>query len=171
MYTQNRQTGWEEESDAKAGMAAPPVARPVQLAAGGVAVLYALDTGGAPAAGADEITSVSGALVLNSAAVQLGEYGTVRELTESELYRWADAGKFDSIAYTQPLPVGEGRYTIHLRLQNARVGMEQMVVFTDLGGGVARVDRLWRTIADVRSDAGLPAFDRAAQYLLSEQTR
>ena len=49
------------------------------------------------------------------------------------------------------------------------VGMEQLVVYTDLGG-VARVDRLWRAIPDVQTEESSPAFDRTAAYLISDQT-
>ena len=43
------------------------------------------------------------------------------------------------------------------------------MVYTDLGG-VARVDRLWRSIPDVQAEEGSPAFDRTAAYLISDQT-
>ena len=147
----------------------PLVRQEVGLASGGTAVLYALDTGEEPAAGTDGLTSVSTELVLNSAAVQLGEYGTVRDLAESELYHWANASEFSMIQYTQPMQISDTRYAVHLRLENDRIGMEQLVVYTDLGG-VARVDRLWRSITDVQADEGSPAFDETADYLISDQT-
>ncbi len=93
----------------------------------------------------------------------------MRELAESELYHWADASEFDRIQYTQPLQISEKRFAVHLLLDNAAVGMEQLVVYTDTGG-VARVDRLWRSIPDVQAEEGSPAFDRTAAYLISDQT-
>ena len=42
-----------------------------------------------------------------------------------------------------------------LRLENDKVGMEQLVVYTDLGG-VARVDRLWRAIPDIQAEESSP---------------
>lgn len=158
-------TETEEWKNAEQQPAAPPVRQEVQLAAGGSAMLYAFDTGEVPIAGADEITSVGEGLVLNSTAVRLGEHGTTRELAESELYHWADAGEFDAIEYTHPAEAGEGRYVVHLKLSNAQVGMEQQVVYTTLDSGVARVDRLWRAIADAQADAGSAEFDRMAAYL------
>ena len=130
------QTGLEGWDDAENETVqdVPLVRRDVELASGGTAALYALDTGEEPSTGTDELTSVSAELVLNSAAVQLGAYGTVRELAESELYHWADASEFDLIQYTQPLQINETRYAVHLRLENDKVGMEQLVVYTDLGG-------------------------------------
>ena len=55
---------------------------------------------------------------------------------------------------------------VHLRLTNARVGMEQLVFYTALGGGLARVDRLWRTFAG-KEEASL-AFDTVAAALAAE---
>ena len=171
VFTQMEQTGLEGWNDAENETVqdVPLVRRDVELASGGTAALYALDTGEEPSAGTDELTSVSAELVLNSAAIHLGEYGTVRELAESELYHWADASEFDRIQYTQPLQISEKRFAVHLLLDNAAVGMEQLVVYTDLGG-VARVDRLWRAIPDVQTEESSPAFDRTAAYLISDQT-
>ena len=133
VFTQMEQTGLEGWNDAENETVqdVPLVRRDVELASGGTAALYALDTGEEPSAGTDELTSVSAELVLNSAAIHLGEYGTVRELAESELYHWADASEFDRIQYTQPLQISEKRFAVHLLLDNAAVGMEQLVVYTD----------------------------------------
>lgn len=164
------QMAQEELEDTQAGHKMPLVRYEIQLASGGTTVLYGLDADGAAAGGSYEVTSVRSGMVLNSAAVQLGEYGTVRELAESELYHWADAGNFSTIQYTRPIRLGGTRYAVHLRLDNGTVGMEHLVVYTDTGGGVARVDRLWRAIADIWTDHGSAAFDRAAACLVSEQT-
>ena len=172
VFTQMEQTeleGWNG-AEAETVRDMPMVRQEVELASGGTAALYALDTGEEPAAGTDELTSVSTELVLNSTAVQMGEYGTVRELAESELYHWADASEFDYIQYTQPMQISETRYAVHLRLENDKVGMEQLVCYTGLGSGVARVDRLWRSITDLQADEGSFAFDEAAAYLISDQT-
>ena len=170
VFTQMEQTGLEGWNDAENETVqdVPLVRRDVELASGGTAALYALDTGEEPSAGTDELTSVSAELVLNSAAIHLGAYGTVRELAESELSHWADASEFDLIQYTQPLQINETRYAVHLRLENDTVGMEHLVVYTDLGG-VARVDRLWRSIPDMQAEESSPAFDRTAAYLISNQ--
>ena len=121
VFTQMEQTGLEGWDDAENETVqdVPLVRRDVELASGGTAALYALDTGEEPSTGTDELTSVSAELVLNSAAIQLGEYGTVRELAESELYHWADASEFDRIQYTQPLQISEKRFAVHLLLDNA----------------------------------------------------
>ena len=171
-FLQMEQTNLEEWNDAQTEevLDALLVRRDVELTSGGSATLYALDTGEEPAARTDELTSVSTELVLNSLAVKLGEYGTVRELAESELYHWADASEFDRIQYTQPMQLSEKRFVIHLLLGNDTVGMEQLVCYTDLGNGVARVDRLWRSITDLQADEGSHAFDDAAAYLISDQT-
>lgn len=102
-------------------------------------------------------------MVLESGAVRLGEHGTVRELAEGELFRWAYARGFDELRFTHPIALGAGQCMVHLRLANARVGMEQIVFYTALGGGLARVDRLWRTFTD--RDERPKIFDAAAAAL------
>ena len=171
-FVQMKQTNLEEWNDARTEgvLEVPLVRRDVELAAGGSATLYALDTGEEPTAGTDGLTSVSTELVLNSSAVQLGEYGTVRELAESELYHWSDASEFDRIQYTQPMQLSEKRFVVHLPLDNDVVGMKQLVCYTDLGNGVARVDRLWRALVEVQTDAGSEVFDQTAAVLISSET-
>lgn len=126
-FVQMKQINLEEWNDAQTEevLEVPLVRRDVELASGGSAALYALDTGEEPTAGTDQLTSVSTELVLNSSAVQLGEYGTVRELAESELYHWSAASEFDRIQYTQPMQLSEKRFVVHLLLDNDAVGMEQ----------------------------------------------
>ena len=51
-------------------------------------------------------------------------------------------------------------------LSSARVGMEQLVFYTALGGGLARVDRLWRTFAG--KEKASPAFDTVAAALAAK---
>ena len=171
-FVQMKKTNLEEWNDAPTEevLEVPLVRRDVALASGGSAALYALDTGEEPTTGTDQLTSVSAELVLNSSAVQLGEYGTVRELAESELYHWSDASEFDRIQYTQPMQLSETRYVVHLMLGNDAVGMEQMVCYTDLGNGIARVDRLWRALVDVQRDEGSETFDQTAAVLISSET-
>nr|WP_302666800.1 hypothetical protein [uncultured Agathobaculum sp.] len=171
-FVQMKQTNLEEWNDVQTEevLEVPLVRRDVELASGGSAALYALDTGEEPTAGTDQLTSVSTEMVLNSSAVQLGEYGTVRELAESELYHWADASEFDRIQYTQPMQLSEKRFVVHLLLDNDAVGMEQLVCYTDLGNGVARVDRLWRSLVDVQTDEGSDVFDQTAAALIASET-
>lgn len=169
-FTQMEQTEQEKWNDTTTEAALHPVAQEVQLTSGGTATLYTLDTDESPTIGADQITSVDPEVVLNSTAVQLGEYGTIRELAESELYHWTDASEFQSLQYTQPLKVSDTRYVVHLRLENMKIGMEQIVVYTDIGNKIARVDRLWRSIPDLRADKGSKVLDETASYLLSDKT-
>ena len=95
--------------------------------------------------------------------MRLGEHGTVHELAEGELFRWAYASEFDALRFTHPIALSAERCMVHLRLTNARVGMEQLVFYTALGGGLARVDRLWRTFAG--KEEASPAFDTVAAAL------
>ena len=88
----------------------------------------------------------------------------------SELYHWANASEFDRIQYTQPMQLSEKRFVVHLLLDNDAVGMEQLVCYTDLGNGVARVDRLWRALVDVRTDEGSEVFDQTAAALIASET-
>jgi len=120
--------------------------RDVELASGGIVHLYAFDNETEPLVGTDELTSLSGKLILNSAAVQLGETGTTRELAENELFRWTASSGFDSVAYTQPLEIAAGKYVVSLTLKNEELTTEQVAVFTDIGEGLARIDRVWRTV-------------------------
>ena len=160
----------EQVENAETGRRELPAAREVQLITGETVVLYALDTGEMPLADTNQITSVRAGLVLNSTAVRLGEHGTVRELAESELYHWTDANEFDRFQYTRPVRINNRRYAVHLRVENTKVGMEQVVVYTDTGAGTARVDRLWRAIPDIRIDQGSSMLEMTAAYLLSEET-
>lgn len=170
IFNQMKEIRMEEWNDAQDTLATPPVIQQVQLSTGGTATLYALDTGEEPTAGTNEITSVKDEMVLNSSATVLGEHGTVLEFAESELYRWADAAEFSAVQYTQPLKISDKRYLVYLRMDNQMIGMEQYVVYTDLGDGIARIDRLWRAIPDIVADAGSEAIDRVAAYLASDET-
>ena len=114
---------------------------------GGEAALCVLASCEAPEREGDGLTSMGAGVVLSSTAVRLGEHGTVHELAEGELFRWAYASEFDALRFTHPIALSAERCMVHLRLTNARVGMEQLVFYTALGGGLARVDRLWRTFA------------------------
>ena len=161
----------EQVENAETGRRELPAAREVQLITGETVVLYALDTGEMPLADTNQITSVRAGLVLNSTAVRLGEHGTVRELAESELYHWTDANEFDRFQYTRPVRINNRRYAVHLRFENTKVGMEQVVVYKDTGAVTARVDRLWRTIPDIRIDQGSGILEMTAAYQLSADTR
>ncbi len=132
---------------------------------GGEAALCVLASGEAEREG-DGLTSMGAGMVLSSTAVRLGEHGTVHELAEGELFRWAYASEFDALRFTHPIALSAERCMVHLRLTNARVGMEQIVFYTALGGGLARVDRLWRTFAG-KGEAS-PAFDAAAAALAAK---
>ena len=147
----------EQVENAETGRRELPAAREVQLITGETVVLYALDTGEMPLADTNQITSVRAGLVLNSTA-------------ESELYHWTDANEFDRFQYTRPVRINNRRYAVHLRFENTKVGMEQVVVYTDTGAGTARVDRLWRAIPDIRIDQGSSMLEMTAAYLLSEET-
>ena len=133
---------------------------------GGEAALCVLASCEAPEREGDGLTSMGAGVVLSSTAVRLGEHGTVHELAEGELFRWAYASEFDALRFTHPIALSAERCMVHLRLTNARVGMEQLVFYTALGGGLARVDRLWRTFAG-KEEASL-AFDTVAAALAAK---
>ncbi len=142
----------------------------VDLAAGGTAALHIFDNDSQPVTGQDEITTYTEDLVLNSSGVQLGETGTVLDLAENELHRWNEYGCYSNVKYTQPLEIGAGRYLVNLELSNEGFKLEQAIFFSDLGNGIARIDRLWRTVKDVENDEGSAEFDAAANCLISENT-
>lgn len=158
----------DEWKKSERDVAVTPVRQEVQLPAGGKAVLYALVADAKPHL--NEITSVGNGIVLNSAGVWLGEYGTIRELAESEPYHWADMRGFTAAQYTLPIRINARRYLVWLRLDNQRVGMEQSVIYTDLGNGVARVDRLWRTVQNPQDSTHTGLFSHMASYLASDKT-
>ena len=133
---------------------------------GGEAALCVLASCEAPEREGDGLTSMGAGVVLSSTAVRLGEHGTVHELAEGELFRWAYASEFDALRFTHPIALSAERCMVHLRLTNARVGMEQLVFYTALGGGLARVDRLWRTFAG--KEEASPAFDAVAAALAAK---
>ena len=142
----------DENSGENAEKTAVRVARRcVRLRQGGEAALCVLDTGDAPERERDSLTSV-------------GE-GMVHELAEGELFRWAYIRGFDELRFTHPIALSAGQCMVHLRLTNARVGMEQLVFYTALGGGLARVDRLWRTFAGKEERS--QSFDAAAAALMA----
>ncbi len=157
---------YEEEQE----LAAPPFKQEVQLQTGSTASLYTFYKDAGPPACTDEIISVKGNMVLESSLVLLGEYGTIRELAESELYHWAHAAEFNTARYTHPVKLGDRRYRVWLRMDNMRVGMEQCVVYTCLSNRLARVDRLWRTIPERQNDKSLTEFSRIADWLASDET-
>jgi len=142
----------------------------VHLTTGIEAALYTLGETSDPAVHTNEAISVHRGMALWSALVLLGEYGTVRELAESELYHWAHATGFSSARYTRPVRLNDRRYRIWLRLDNRIVGMEQSIVYTGLGNGLARVDRLWRTISNLKKDVRPQIFSDMAEYLASDET-
>ena len=78
--------------------------------------------------------------MLSSTAVHLGEHGSIHDLAESEIYRWANVRGYVALHRTQPIYLSENRCMMHLRLTGVRLGMEQVVVYTRLSGGMARVD-------------------------------
>lgn len=170
IFNQMKEIRMEEWNDAQDTLATPPVIQQVQLSTGGTAALYALDTGEEPTAGTNEITSVKDEMVLNSSATVLGEHGTVLEFAESELYRWADAAEFSAVQYTQPLKISNKRYLVYLRMDNQMIGMEQYVIYTDIGGGLARIDRLWRAIPDITAVTDSVVLERTVDYLTSNET-
>lgn len=122
---------------------------------GGEAELCVLASCEAPEREGDGLTSMGAGVVLSSTAVRLGE-----------LFRWAYASEFDALRFTHPIALSAERCMVHLRLTNARVGMEQLVFYTALGGGLARVDRLWRTFAG--KEEASPAFDTVAAALAAK---
>ena len=69
-------------------------------------------------------------LVLSSTAVHLGEHGSIHDLAESEIYRWANVRGYVALHRTQPIYLSENRCMMHLRLTGVRLGMEQVVVYT-----------------------------------------
>ena len=88
MTEKRHRTG--ENSGKNAEKTAVRVARRcVRLRQGGEAALCVLDTGDAPERERDSLTSMGAGVVLSSTAVRLGEHGTVHELAEGELFRWA----------------------------------------------------------------------------------
>ena len=113
---------------------------------GGNTALCVLGTDDCPLTGPAEITSVSHGLVLNSAAVHLGEHGSIHDLAESEIYRWANISGYVALHRTQPISLSENRCIMHLHLVGRRLGMEQLVVYTRLADGMARIDRLWHPL-------------------------
>ena len=87
---------------------------------GGEAALCVLASCEAPEREGDGLTSMGAGVVLSSTAVRLGEHGTVHELAEGELFRWAYASEFDALRFTHPIALSAERCMVHLRLTNAR---------------------------------------------------
>ena len=74
--------------------------------------------------------------MLSSTAVHLGEHGSIHDLAESEIYRWANVRGYVALHRTQPIYLSENRCMMHLRLTGVRLGMEQVVVYTRLSCGI-----------------------------------
>ena len=104
-------------------------------------------------------------LVLSSTAVHLGEHGSIHDLAESEIYRWANVRGYVALHRTQPIYLSENRCMMHLRLTGVRLGMEQVVVYTRLSGGMARVDRLWHPLSERENDPSAAVFAATAAAL------
>ena len=90
--------------------------------------------------------------MLSSTAVHLGEHGSIHDLAESEIYRWANVRGYVALHRPSPSIFSENRCMMHLRLTGVRLGMEQVVVYTRLSGGMARVDRLWHPLSEQEND-------------------
>ncbi len=161
----------DTEAWANSTVTVPITCKDVEMRAGGTAALHIFENDSEPVTGQDEITTYTEELVLNSTGVQLGKGGTVLDLAENELHRWNEYGCYSSVRYTQPFEVGEGRYLVNLELSNEGFKLKQAIFFSDLGNGIARIDRLWRTVEDLENDEGSAAFDAAANYLISENAR
>ena len=128
---------------------------------GGEAALCVLASCEAPEREGDGLTSMGAGVVLSSTAVRLGEHGTVHELAEGELFRWAYASEFDALRFTHPIALSAERCMVHLRLTNARVGMEQLVFYNRArrrpgarGQAVAHLCRKGGSVAGVRHGRG-----------------
>lgn len=168
-FTQMEQANTAAWAEAQPETAPVFTSRELELSAGGTATLYAFETGSEPLVAADDITSLSGSLILNSAGVQTSEDISALDLAENELRRWVGSAGLEQIKYTQPLRISEGRYLVCLEITGTDLHSKQVVVFTDLNAGLARIDRLWHTVDDA-TDEGDAAFDAAANYLISENT-
>ena len=129
------------------------------------AALCVLGADDTPLTGSAEVTSVDHGLVLTSAAVQLGEHGSIYDLAESEIYRWANVRGYAALHRTQPIRLSDTRCIMHLHLIGVRLGMEQLVVYTRLPGGTARIDRLWRPVSDAENTASAAVFAATAAAL------
>jgi len=155
-------------TDAEPETAFELISKDVEMAAGGTIKLMAVKTESEPVAAADELTSFTEDFVLNSSGTQLGD-GTLLDIVENELYRWTESSGFTNVEYTQPEKISDNRYMVHLVLKSENSTTEQVVVFTGLDDGLARIDRLWRAIktADMTAD---PNFDAVASSLISDAT-
>ena len=101
-------------------------------------------------------------LVLSSTAVHLGEHGSIHDLAESEIYGGANVRGYVALLRTLPSYLSEIRCMLHLRLSGVRRGMEQVVVYTRLSGGMARVDRLWHPLSELENDLSAAVFAASA---------
>ena len=104
-------------------------------------------------------------LVLSSTAVHLGEHGSIHDLAESEIYRSANVRGYVALHRAQPIYLSENRCMMHLRLTGVRLGMEQVVVYTRLSDGMARVDRLWHPLSERENDPSAAVFAATAAAL------
>ncbi|MFR4415881.1 MAG: hypothetical protein ACLT4C_11960 [Butyricicoccus sp.] len=80
-------------------------------------------------------------LVLSSTAVHLGEHGSIHDLAESEIYRWANVRGYVALHRTQPIYLAKNRCMMHLRLTGVRLGMGRGVYPAFRRHGA--YDRLW----------------------------
>lgn len=139
----------------------------IETTTGGTATLIVLDSNSEPVVSSDGVTSLTTNLVLNSASVQLGD-GTVEDLVENELYRWTESSGFSSVEYTEPQQIEAGRYMTHLMLTSDDSTTEQVVIYSDLGDGTARIDRLWMAIRDTTTEENGEEFNAVVDSLISE---
>lgn len=138
-----------------------------ELTAGGTATLLSFSSEENPVFNGDELTSITDSLILNSAGVPLGD-GTIQDLAENELYRWDENAGFDAVQYSPPTKISDSKYVVHLTLTSENASMEQMVFYTDLGKGMARIDRLWRVEKEVEESSEKATFEAVANALLVE---
>lgn len=116
---------------------------PVVLAEGQQATLFSLHENDSTAPRhTAALSSIRDQKILISRAVIMGEWGTVHELAEGERYRCANAHLYNAVRCSKPVCLGPRRRLSKLVATGPQLQTVQFVIYTDLGGGIAREDRV-----------------------------
>lgn len=159
---------WENEANHDIQAA---YGRSVVLETGKPVTLYTLHQDSAEGHGnTSAVTSFRSQKILISRAVRVGELGTVRELAEGERYRYANVKAFREVQYSEPACLGPSRLLNQVVAVGPRLAAVQFGIYTDLGDGIAREDKILGFDGPNETARVLKALLPVARFLASEKT-
>ncbi len=103
--------------------------------------------------------------MLSSTAVHLGEHGSIHDLAESEIYRWANVRGYVALHRTQPIYLSENRCMMHLRLTGAARHGAGGSLHPAFPAAWRVLDRPWHPLSEQENDPSAAVFAATAAAL------